>query len=112
MSRASQPERQLGDRLLRKELVDGEPDRLAPEARQLGEQRRRIDFEHEPAGAEAGDLAVRSQGWTQDLVERLVVALATLAAPSLLQDVAQEVADWLWFGHGNRSYAQTAFRSH
>ena len=41
-----------------------------------------------------------SQGGTQDPIECIVVGAASLAAPCLFQDVAQEVASWLRFGHG------------
>ena len=70
MSCAAQSERQLGDGLLRKELVDGESDLVATEARQFGVKRRGIDFHDEFAGTAAENLAMRPVLGRQDLIER------------------------------------------
>jgi hypothetical protein len=98
MSRASQSDRQLGDGLVGYELVDALADLFASEARQLGEQRCRIDFEHELAGATADHVAVWAKQLTQDLVEGIVVGAAVLVRSRLPQDVAQEVTGWSGLG--------------
>jgi hypothetical protein len=99
MARASQSERQLGDRLSGKELVDAEAEFFAAEAREFGEQRRRVDLDDELAGAAADDLAVRRQLFTEQLVERFGVGAPGLARAGLLEDVAQEVGCWPRLGH-------------
>jgi hypothetical protein len=58
MSRASQSERQLGYALFREEFVDALPDLFAAEARQLGEQRRRVDLDDHLAVPAAEHLTV------------------------------------------------------
>ena len=102
MSRASQSERQLGDGLLRKELVDAQSDLVAAEAGEFREQGSGIDLDDEPPSAAADDLAVRAQAWLEDLVERPVVRAAALAATCLPQDIAQKITGLLRFGHGGR----------
>lgn len=92
MSRAAQPECQLGDGLLRNELVDAKSDLVAAEAGQFREQRCRIDLEHELAGATADHLHVGSLGSREDLVQGFVVAAPLLAASCLAQDVGKKVA--------------------
>jgi hypothetical protein len=104
MARASQSKRQLGDRLSGKELVDAEAEFFAAEAREFGEQRRRVDLDDELAGAAADDLAVRGEAFTEQLVERFGVGSSGLARARLPEDVSEEVAGWLRFGHvGARS---------
>ena len=91
MTRAAQPECQLGDGLLRNELVDAKSDLVAAEAGQFREQRCRIDLEHELAGATADHLHVGSLRCREDLVQGFVVAAPLLASSCLTQDVRKKV---------------------
>src|SRR5262245_19403409 len=99
MPGASQTELQLRDLAAGQPFVDSRPDLLAPEARQLGEQRRRVDFQHELAVAEAHDLAVRALRRWQHGVERLRELVARALATDLLDDAREEVAGLARFAH-------------
>jgi hypothetical protein len=91
MGSAPEPELHLGDRL-DEQFVDPPTQLLAAEARQLGEQGRRIDGERQLAVAKADHLAVRSLGRRQDLVERGVQVTPAPLPAGLLDDVPQEIA--------------------
>src|SRR5262245_46412289 len=101
MPGATQTELQLRDLPAGQPFVEARPDLLAAEARQLGEQRRRVDLKHELAVAEAHDLAVRALRRGQHGVERLRERVARTLPTDLLDDAREEVAGLARFAHGD-----------
>src|SRR5580765_1794656 len=99
MSRAPQPELQLGYWSILHEFVDAQPQVLAAEAGELREQRRRADLDGELAVAAAEHAAVRALRLGQDLLQRRCVRALAAFAPRLLDDVPQQIAGMSWFGH-------------